>query len=223
VDHQPGPGIRAKKNARDRLIRLLATHPEWALGFEDETWWSRFEQPELHAWSEGDKPLHLVEQVKDKADPDPKALACYGLLVQWGAEEGSTGEQIWLRFVDGRPVSAITTQFLLWCCAKLQERGIRALLVVWDNASWHISHEVRNWIREHNRQVKHDGEGVRILSCLLPVKSPWLNPIEPKWVHGKRRVVEPDGTLSAQELADRVCTTFDCDHEEHLAIPEKVP
>jgi len=201
---------------------LLRTHRDWALGFEDETWWSRFAQPHLHAWSEGDDPLHLVEQVKRKEDPDPKALACYGLLIRWTAAEDTTPEQVWLRFVKGRPVSAITTQFLEWCCAKLQERGLRVLLLVWDNASWHISHEVHNWIREHNRQVKRNGEGVRILSCLLPIKSPWLNPIEPKWVHGKRRVVEPGRTLSAQELADRICATFECDHEEHLSIPEKV-
>lgn len=204
------------------MIRLLDTHPDWALGFEDETWWSRFAQPSLHAWSEGEEPLHLVEQVKDKEDADPKALACYGLLTRWTAAESTTQEQVWLRFVKGRPVSAITTQFLQWCCAKLWERGLRVLLLVWDNASWHISHQVRNWIRVHNRQVKRSGEGVRILACLLPVKSPWLNPIEPKWVHGKRRVVEPGRTLSAHELADRICATFDCVHEAHLSIPEKV-
>jgi hypothetical protein len=67
-------------------------------------------------------------------------------------------------------------------------------------------------------------KGVRILICCLPIKSPWLNPIEPKWVHGKRRVVEPDRTLTAQELADRICDTCDCVHEEHLSVPvpEKV-
>ena len=32
---------------------------------------------------------------------------------------------------------------------------------------------------------------MRIVSCLLPKQSPWLNAIEPKWVHGKRKVVEP--------------------------------
>jgi hypothetical protein len=201
---------------------LQHTHPKWALGFEDETWWSRFAQPNLYAWTEGEDPLHLLEQSKRKEDPDPKALACYGLLVRWTAEEGTPQEQAWLRFVDGRPVSAITTQFLEWCCAKLQGMDIEALLLVWDNASWHISHAVRSWIREHNRQVKRSGEGVRILACLLPIKSPWLNPIEPKWVHGKRRVVEPSRVLSAQELADRICATFECDHEEHLAVPEKV-
>ena len=33
--------------------------------------------------------------------------------------------------------------------------------------------------------------GVRILLCYLPTKSPWLNSIEPEWVHGKRQVLEP--------------------------------
>jgi hypothetical protein len=193
------------------------------LGFEDETWWSRFAQPNRHAWTTAAQPLRLVELGRAKDDPEPKALACYGLLVRWQLAKTEPQEQMWLRFVDGRPVSAITTQFLDWCCAKVAALGKRVLALIWDNASWHISQAVRTWIREHNRQVKVTGQGVRILVCPLPVKSPWLNPIEPKWLHGKRRVVEPDRTLSAQELADRVCATFDCTHEEHLSIPEKVP
>jgi len=84
---------------------------------------------------------------------------------------------------------------------------------------------VRAWIRAHHRQVKLQEQGVRILPCSLPcslpVKSPWLNPIEPKWVHGKRAIVEPARLLSAQEIADRVCVYFDCSHESHLTIPDK--
>jgi hypothetical protein len=44
--------------------------------------------------------------------------------------------------------------------------------------------------------------------------------MEPKWVHGKRKVVEPDGLLTAHELAERVCGAFGCPHYEHLSIPE---
>ena len=224
MDYEPGPGVRAKKNARDRLIGLAATHPDWALGFQDETWWSRFAQPQLHTWSPDGQPLRLVEQTKSKEDPDPQALACYGLLVRWSMpERNEPAEHVWLRFVDGRPVSSITTQFLRWCCDKLEAEGKQALLMVWDNASWHISHEVRTWLREHNRAVKQTGKGVRIVPCLLPIKSPWLNAIEPVWVHNKRRVVEPNRTLSAQELADRICESCGCAHESHLAIPENVP
>jgi transposase len=194
------------------------THPTWALGFEDEVWWSREAQPHLHAWSEAGQPLRLVEQSVAKTDPGPKALACYGLLVR-AADAGQEG--IWLRFVDGRPVSAITTQFLAWCCDELARAGKTALLLVWDNASWHASRAVRDWIGAHNRRVKGRRQGVRIVVCFLPSKSPWLNAIEPKWVHGKRRVVEPARLLSASELEGRVCAAFGCTREDHLVIPEK--
>ena len=98
--------------------------------------------------------------------------------------------------------------------------GLCVWLLIWDNASWHVSKRVRAWIRAHNRHVKHAGQGVRILLCFLPVKSPWLNPIAPKWVHGKRAIVEPARLLSAQEVADRVCAHFGCPHDAHLVIPD---
>ena len=139
-------------------------------------------RPQLHAWAEEDQPLRLVEQSISRKDPDPKALACYGLLVRWQASSGPAAEEVWLRFVQGRPISGVTTAFLSWSCDQLAARGQEALLLVWDNASWHLSQEVKAWIREHNRQVKGEGAGVRILPCPLPTKSPWLNPIEPHWV-----------------------------------------
>lgn len=186
------------------------------MGFEDEVWWSRFALPSVRAWSENGKPLRLVQQPVAKDEPDPKAVSCYGLYLPELAET-------WLRFVDGRPVSGITSRFLSWCSEGLAVSGKRALILVWDNASWHKSREVRRWIGEHNRSVKKGHkEGVRIVSCLLPRQSPWLNPIEPKWMHGKRRVAEADGPLSAYELAERVCSAFDCPHHEHLSLPEKV-
>ena len=222
--HQPGPGVRPEKRQRDRLIALARTHPHWALGFEDEVWWSRLARPALHAWAEPGTPLRLVQQAVAKDDPDPKALACYGLLVRsWGADPGTAPhEETWLRFVADRPVSAVTTRFLEWCCAKLAAAGKTALLLVWDNAAWHVSKEVRQWIGAHNHRVRQTGRGVRIVPCRLPVKSPWLNPIEPKWVHGKRRVVEPARLLTAHELAERVCAALRCPHEPHLSDLKQV-
>ena len=37
-------------------------------------------------------------------------------------------EQVWLRFVEDRPISAVTTQYLAWCCEKLEKLGKTALL-----------------------------------------------------------------------------------------------
>ena len=59
---------------------------------------------------------------------------------------------------------------------KLEAWQVPVWVLVWDNASWHVSRAVRAWIRTHNQTVKRDGHGVRIVVCYLPVKSPWLNP-----------------------------------------------
>ncbi len=162
--------------------------------------------------------MHLVEQTVARPAPDPKALACYGVL--WRGLD-TAENAIWLRFVDGRPVSQMTTQFLDWCCQQLAARGKTAWVLVWDRAPWHESKTVRMWIREHNRQVKQDKAQVRIINCPLPSKSPWLNPIEPHWRHGKRAVVEPARLLSGQEVRDRVCAYYGCPAEPHLSVSEK--
>jgi hypothetical protein len=221
VDHQPRSRVRTKKSARDRLIRLAASHPTWALGFQDEVWWSRLARPRLQAWTEEDDVMRLVEQSVAQDDPDPKALACYGLLLRADPTAEDAADQMWLRFVDGRPVSPVTIDYLDWCCRKLHATGKEALFLIWDNAPWHVSQQVRDWIRDHNRRVKQDRHGVRIIACYLPIKSPWLNAIEATWAHGKRRVLEADGLLSILELADRVADAYGCPHEPHLAVPEK--
>ena len=192
------------------------------MGFVDEVWWSRLALPALHAWTPAKRPLRLIEQEVAKEDPDPKALACYGLRLSCPAAPVSLPEPVWLRFVQGRPVSDLTIQFLAWACAKLQVLGKTVWCMIWDNASWHRSRAVRTWIQSHNRQVKQAGQGIRLLPCYLPVKSPWLNRIEPYWVHTKRRIVEPDRLLSAAEVEERVCAGLGYHSQPHLVIPTNV-
>jgi len=219
LDHQSRSSVCPKKKRRDQLIQRVRTQPTWALGFGDEVWWSRLAQPNQHGWTDTDATYKLQELNLPTDDPDPKALACYGLLRRPGLLQA---EQMWLRFVTGRPVSAVTIDFLAWCSAQLAAQGFTALLLIWDNASWHRSHAVRHWVRQHNQQVKQGAAGVRIVLCPLPSKSPWLNPIEPKWVHGKRAVSEPDRLLSAAELTARVYAYYNCEYTEHLVMPKKV-
>ncbi len=203
----PDPAHAWKKKRRDTLI-ALAQRYGWEIGYLDEVWWSRVSQPNMHSWSDQDDPLRLQELAVDKNDPDPKALACYGML-------SATSGRMHLRFVSGRPVSQVTTDFLEWLCEQVHAQGKQVLVMIWDNASWHVSKQVRTWLREHNQTVLQDAPtgktGVRIIPCWLPTKSPWLNRIEPKWVHGKRAIVEPARLLTAQALRQRVCDYFGCE------------
>ena len=151
------------------------------------------------------------------------AVDCCAKSAEQPAPLGSPTHPLSLVFsCAAAPVSALTTQFLDWCCARLGAAGKTALLLVWDNASWHVSKAVRAWITANNQTVKQEGDGVRIVVSPLPSKSPWLNPIEAKWVHGKRRIVEPARLLTADKIAERVCAAFDCVPEPHLTIHQQV-
>ncbi len=185
------------------MIQEAKRRQNWAVGFQDEVWWSRLTHPNLHSWTASD-PLRLEEQTHQKDDPDPQAFACYGVDLRW-----SDQEEVWLRFVKGNPKSDPTIQFMDWVLEKTAQQGIRVLVMFWDHASWHKSKRVRTWLHGHNKQVKQAGEGTRLLACLLPKKSPWLNPIEPRWIHAKRKVIAPGKILPAQELAEWVCAVFE--------------
>jgi hypothetical protein len=199
-------------------MALAMTHPTWGLGCGDAVWGSRLAQPAMHAWAPDAQALRLGEKARPKADPEPQALAGYGLLVRPVPPQP---EQMLRRFVDHRPVRRETTAFLAWCSEQWAAQGLTAVLLSWDNASWHISHEVRTWLRQHNHHVKQTGHGVRILACRLPSQSPWRNPSAPQWVHGKRAIVAPDRLRSAQEIMERVYTSYGCAEDAHRVISEK--
>lgn len=210
----PDGQYELKKRQRNRLITLSEQNQDWVLGFMDEVWWSRLRDPMMHSWTEAGKPMHLVEKTTDKTESDPKAIACYGVYL-------SASSQMLVRFVQQRPVSEVTCQFLEWVTTQVNQMGKRVMPLIWDNATWHLSKQVQQWIRHHNRQVKRTGVGVRLIVCRLPIKSPWLNAIEPKWIHAKRAIVEPQHKLSAQELKTRICDYFGCPLLDSLA--KKVP
>ena len=67
----------------------------------------------------------------------------------------------------------------------------------------------------YNREAKARGK-LRLLVCPLPKKSPWLNAIEPKWVHGKRAVCEARRVLSPEELQRRLCRYYRVEEQPPL-------
>src|SRR5437763_5870266 len=90
-----------------------------------------------HSWgvcitpASGGEELHLysTQVIKDLSSLDPSSLASLPFR--------GNGSQ--LRCVDGRPVSAVTTQLLERRRGRLAGEGKPALLQVWDKASWHVS------------------------------------------------------------------------------------
>lgn len=166
---------------------------------EDECWFSRFAQPQAHAWAGDGEALRLVQRDPKRGETD-KALACFGAVRQ-------DTDAVLLYFSPGQPNSLHMWLFIIGLLAVARAEGKRVVVLLWDNASWHKSADLRSWIRAYNQAAKAADEP-RLLTHLLPVKSPWLNPIEPRWVHAKRAVCQPEGELTAPELRRRLCAHF---------------
>lgn len=172
----------SKKKRRDHLVRWVRSRRDALLVWEDECWFSRFAQPTVKTWAERTQPLRLAQRTPSAQVPD-KALACYGAL-------RDDTRQVYLHFAWGQPDSQATIDYLQRLLALARELRKQYLVIIWDNASWHLSRRVRAWLKHYRQQAKTTG-GVRLLVCYLPSKSPWLNPIESRWTHAKRQTLEP--------------------------------
>lgn len=177
----------------------MAQRDDGLLVDQDECWFSRFKQPSLHAFAQAHDNVRQVERTPPKDEAD-QAIACYGAVCPQSCQR-------WLFFAEGQPNSDKTILFLQALLQIAKDKAKRFVVIIWDRASWHTSHSVKLWVRQHNHQVRQQG-GVRLLTFLLPSKSPWLNSMEPIWLHAKRKVSEPDGELSVDILKDRLCSLF---------------
>jgi hypothetical protein len=63
-------------------MRLAEDKADWVVGFEDECWWSRAAQPNLHSFSEEKaSPCLWSSSRSQRTILNPKAISCYGLCI----------------------------------------------------------------------------------------------------------------------------------------------
>ncbi len=190
----------SEKKNRDRLVRWTQSRRDALLVWEDECWFSRFAQPMVKTWAERDQPLRLAERTPS-AQASDKALACYGALCD-------DTRQVYLHFTWGQPDSEATIDYVQRLLALARGRRKQFLVIVWENASWHLSRKVRAWLKSYKQKAKTTKD-VRLLVCYLPSKSPWLNPIEPHWTHAKRQTLEPSPVpLRSHQFRQRLFQYF---------------
>jgi hypothetical protein len=149
VDHHPDPACVQEDGTRVRLIQVASGHPDSNLALRMKSGVAALTTP--LCWVRV-SPLHLctiIEQAATKEDTDPKPRACHGLLVHFLAEDDRPQDRVRLRFVDGRPVSNTTAKSLDWCWQEPGAASGRVLAMLWHNASWRVSRELKGWTYEH--------------------------------------------------------------------------
>jgi transposase len=141
----------------------------------------------------------LIQRTPKRHEPE-KAIACFGAVRQ------DTG-QTYLYFCKEQPTREQTWGFIMALLTVARREHKRVVVLIWDNASWHLSKRLHPWSKDYNFAAKRLHQP-RLLIHYLPAKSPWLNPIELRWMHAKRRVCEPNGDLTPQTLIRRLSCHF---------------
>jgi hypothetical protein len=183
LDDQSRPRLPAKKGKIERLTARALADPTWGVEFLDESWFvwvpeAGVMNPEAgYGWGSCGEPL------KNRATrkKGQQTWSCYLALdakeerVAWRYSQHTTRWQTAI-FVNER--------------LKAHERqGHRVMLLIWDNASWHVARDLKGWFQAHNRQVDRQRFGTKIVPVCTPVHAFWLNRCEPLFGHAKGRVL----------------------------------
>lgn len=146
--------------------------------FVDESWFVLWPYP-APAWAESGRPVRAAKAKSWRKGERPPSCALYGRMDAQTREVTDEWHRSWNQ--------EETWAHLQGVIAAYTQRGVRYLVIFWDHAPWHMAASVQTRLAVHNRDAKQKG-GVHVLLFALPVKSPWLMPLEPVFGQTKRAV-----------------------------------
>jgi transposase len=194
VGHQPRPAVRREKKLRDRLLGWIARAPDRRAGvFIDQSWFVLWPAA-APGWARRGRPPR-VRQAKGWPKGKPPPTCClYARMDALDRTVAPSWHPTWNKDETWAHLSATI--------AAYAARGVRYLVVFWDNAPWHHADLVRDRVAAHNAAARATG-GLRVRLCFLPSKSPWLMPLEPVFGQTKR-AVGPRARAALADLQDAV-------------------
>ena len=161
--------------------------------FVDESWFVLWPYP-AEQWAQRGRPARVAKAKDWKKGERPPSCALYAGMDAIEREVSGEWHDTWNQVE--------TWNYLQGVLEVYRRRGVRYLVIFWDNGPWHIAASVRAHIAEHNRQVKREG-GIHVLLFYLPIKSPWLMPLEPVFGQTKR-AIGPEQRREMSELKSAV-------------------
>jgi hypothetical protein len=160
--------------------------------FIDESWFVLWPY-RSESWARRKRPLRIPKAKDWKRGERPPSCALYASMDALKREVSAEWHSTWNQQETWAHLQGLLEAY--------GQRGIRYLIVFWDHGPWHTAASVRQRVAEHNRRARKEG-GVRVLLFYLPVKAPWLMPLEPVFGQTKRAVgVKQRGDLAELQAA----------------------
>ena len=160
-------------------MRWAAAAPERrAAVYIDQSWfvlWPRVAE----TWARQRRPLRLPKAKSWGRTERPPSCGLYADMDARTRQVRGEWHQTWNQ--------RETWQHLKGVMRRYAGQGVRALVILWDNAPWHVAAWVHRLVTRYNRWAKRRGH-LRVLLFALPRRAPWLMPLEAVFRQTKRAV-----------------------------------
>lgn len=171
------------------MIAWVHVAPERRAGVHvDESWWVLWPRP-AEAWARQRRPPRVPKAKSWRRGERPPSCCLYAEMDAVDRQARGEWHPTWNQ--------EETWAFLAGLIGRYAARGLRYLVIFWDNAPWHVAARLRERLAAYNRQAKQEG-GLRVLLFCLPKQAPWLMPLEPVFGQTKRAV----GARQRETLAE---------------------
>jgi DDE superfamily endonuclease len=189
--------------------------------FIDESWFVLWPH-QAETWAEVGRPLRIPKDKSWQENERPPSKALYAQMDVERREVRGEWHDTWNQEETWRHLEGVIKEY--------EQRGVRYLVVFWDHGPWHVAKSVRRRVRAHNLEVKRQrreggegaGEGVRVLLFYLPIRSPWLMPLEGVFGQTKRAIGtgERETMAELQAAVDRRLEYRNTRPIKHIRLPK---
>jgi len=159
-------------------VSWVERHAGWAATYSDESWfvlWPR----QSSTWAYEKRPQRIKKAKSWKKGQAPPSTCLYADLDAVSREVTAEWHDTWNQ--------RETWQHLKGTIRRYAAQGVRFLVIFWDNAPWHLAQRLQQLLARYNRHAKRQGR-LRVLLFALPIKAPWLMPLEAVFGQTKRAV-----------------------------------
>lgn len=177
------------------MLRWVERHEGWGAAYTDESWfvlWPR----QSNTWTRRKHPQRIRKAKSWKKGQAPPSTCLY-------ADLDATSRQVRAEWHDTWNQQE-TWQHLKRTIRRYAAQGVRFLVIFWDTAPWHLAQRLHQLLARCNRHAKRYGR-LRVLLFALPIKAPWLMPLEAVFGQTKRAIgpMERESMPALQDAVER--------------------
>jgi DDE superfamily endonuclease len=146
--------------------------------YVDQSWFVLWPRPAA-TWARRRRPLRVPQAKRWRRSERPPSRCLYATYDAATRQVEGAWHRTWNQQETWRHLKGVIR--------RSAAGGLRSLVLLGDNAPWHVAQRLRRRVARYNRWAKRHGT-LRVLLSFLPKQAPWVMPLEAVFGQTKRAV-----------------------------------